>query len=67
MPFQMLVVTLQNRYVALEGLAAHTCGFEMALALIDGGLESSVGYEQILRALLLCYEPLEHARCQLLC
>ncbi len=38
MPFQMLVKTLHKQYLALEGLAVHTCGFEVALALIHGAL-----------------------------
>ena len=63
----MLVMTLHKRYVVLEGLAANTCFSEMALALVHGGLESFVGHEQTLRALLLCYQPSEHARCELLC
>lgn len=67
MPLQTLVVTLHERHVALEVLAAYMCDFEMALALVHRGSESSIGYEQTLRALLLCYEPLEHARCQMLC
>ncbi len=67
MLFEVLVVTLHKRYVALEGLAVRAWGSEVALALIDEGLKSSVGYEQTLRAFLLCQKPLEHARCRLLC
>ncbi len=54
MPFKVLVMTLHKRCLALECDAMRTCGLEVALALIDGGLESSVGYEQTFRAFLLC-------------
>ncbi len=62
MPVEVLVVTLHKRYVALEDLAVRACGSEVALALIDEGLKSSVAVSVIVQCGTSCIRCAIRAR-----